>query len=65
METVKNTINALFSRYDQAPYTVLAEKKVNNLLRRPGSVPAVGNPGSGHAQSFIICKFIASIVQNM
>ena len=32
---------------------------------RTGLVPAVDNPGSVPAQSFIICQFIASIVQNI
>ena len=46
-------------------FTVLSSTTLAPLLRRPGSVRAVGNPGSVPAQSFIICKFIASIVQNV
>ena len=38
----------------------------NGIIQRlPGSVPAVGKPGSIPAQPFIICEFIAGIVQNV
>ena len=41
--------------------TVLGEL----MKREPGSVLAVGNPGSVPAQPFIACKFIASVIQNV
>ena len=39
------------------------EHQIFKLASRPVSVPAVGNPESVTAHSFIICKLIVSIVQ--
>ena len=36
-----------------------------HIYRRLWSVPTVGNPGLVPAQPFLICKCIASIVQNL
>ena len=37
----------------------------SHLFKVTALVPAVSNPGSVPAQSFIIYKFIASVVQNV
>ena len=43
----------------------LALIKAITIQRRPGPVLAVSNPGSVTAKPFIICIFIASIIQNV
>ena len=67
----QNSLNSIDikakGKYDNAvrPARDKKLKMITNLYRRPGSVPAVSNPGSVPAQPFMICKFIASIVQNV
>ena len=53
-----------FCCYTQKGGVKAKNKALELKYRRPGSLPAVGNPGL-LPQSFTICKFIASVVQNV